>query len=190
MATGYCGKKVKLVPIDAEKHLETALRWVNNPEITRTLLIGNHPISRAAERSFLESMEKGSDRQVIFAIETLDGRHVGMSGVHDIDSVSRTALTGSFIGDPSDWGLGYGSEAAAIRAAYCFEVLNLRLLKTAFFSGNDRSRRMSEKLGFREYGVLPNAVWKQGKYYDEVLLYLTREAWVEATGGRVPWLEA
>jgi RimJ/RimL family protein N-acetyltransferase len=95
-------------------------------------------------------------------------------------------MTGSFIGSQENRGKGFGSEAARLRAWYCFQVLGLNMIRSGHLEGNEASKRMSEKLGFKEYGRLPQAYWKRGEWRTEVLLYLTREMWLESTGGECP----
>jgi RimJ/RimL family protein N-acetyltransferase len=178
MGYGWEGKLTRLVPLDEEKHFENYLRWLNDPEVTEWLLVGDLPLTRLAEREWFDRASRNSGDDIVFAIETLDGRHLGSSGVHQIDHRHGVALTGSFIGDKELWGQGYGGDAARVRARYCFEVLGLRLIHTAYLEGNERSRRMSESLGFREYGRFPKRYWKRGQYRDEILLALDRETWL------------
>ena len=186
MDFGWKGKLVRLVPLDVDRHLEDVYLWANNPELTRTLGFGETPVSRGFEREFIERMSKPSATDIVFAVETLEGRFVGLSGIHQIHQVDRTAVTGSYIGNPSDWGKGYGSESALIRAWYCFNVLNLRMLKSVYYEGNEPSARMNQKLGFVEYGRLPAAHYKRGEYHAEVLIYCTKEMWMAKTGGSLP----
>lgn len=178
MAYGWEGGLVRLVPLDLDKHFENYVQWLNDPEVSDGLLVGDLPLTRLAEREILERLSRGSDDNVVFAIETLEGVHLGSSGIHHIDYKSGTCTTGSFIGDKSYWGKGYGTDAAAVRARYCFEVLNLRMLYTAYLDGNEKSRRMSEKNGYRECGRYPEKYWKRGRYRDEVIMVLDRESWL------------
>lgn len=177
MAFGWEGDLVRLVPLDDQKHFENYIMWLNDAEITDGLLIGDYPLTRLAENEILERLSKVNTEDIIFAIETLDGVHLGSSGIHRIDYRSGTCTTGSFIGDKSYWGKGYGTDAARVRAKYCFEVLNLRMLYTAYLDGNEASRKMSEKVGYRECGRYPEKFWKRGRYRDEVIMYLDRETW-------------
>lgn len=183
MAIGWEGELVRLVPLDADKHLANYVEWVNDPEVTDGLLVGDLPMTLLAEREWFDQASRVSKTDVTFAIETLDGRHLGTSGIHQIDFRSGTCVTGSFIGDKTQWGKGYGSDAAKIRAKYCFDVLGLRVLYTAYLEGNDRSRRMSEKNGYRECGRYPKKYWKRGRYRDEVIMYLDRETWQQTLNG-------
>lgn len=187
MAYGWEGEMVRLVPLDAEKHLDNAQRWVNDPRVMKTLGMVAYPITRGYEKAFFERADKRDPNDVTFAIETLaDDRHIGFCGIHNIDWVSGYANTGTIIGDPADWGKGYGTDVVAVRTWYAFQILNLRYLKSSYLSDNLGSRRMNEKVGFREYGMIPDAVFRAGTYHNETFLYLTREMWMEATRGRKP----
>ncbi len=184
MARGWEGEKVRLVPIDADEMLANYVRWLNDPEVTRYLLIGDHPLTRMAERSWLERIEQGTATDVVFAIETLDGQHIGTSGIHDIEYRHGSASTGSFIGEPSMWGKGFGTDAARVRARYCFEVLGLRLLRSSILEGNERSLRMQVAAGAEVVGTWPKRYWKRGQWRDEILLALTRERWEQVSQSR------
>lgn len=178
MAFGYQGKLVRLVPPEADKHLDNAYRWLNDADVTGTLLFGDRPITREAEKEWFEKAGK-DPANVVFAIETLEGRHIGMSGVHQINHLHGTAITGSFIAEVNDRGKGLGTDAALTRNRYVFETLGLRMIMSEHFSGNEASARMLAKAGFLEWGRLPQAIWKNGRYLDEVKVYLTRERWLE-----------
>ncbi len=178
MAHGWEGDLVRLVPLDFDKHFENCWRWMTDPEVTQFLLVGDFPITRMAEKDWFEARSKGlTNTDLIFAIETLDGEHLGTSGIHDIDFRNGSGMTGSLLGDPTQWGKGYGTDAARTRARYAFDVLGLRLLRSSYIEGNERSARMQEKSGYVEIGRWPKAFWKRGSYRDEILTCLTRERW-------------
>ncbi|MBS1718152.1 MAG: GNAT family N-acetyltransferase [Armatimonadetes bacterium] len=177
MAFGWEGEKVRLVPLDIEKHLANAVAWVNDPDITANLLIGDMPITELAEREYFEHASKETKTDIMFAIETLDGTHLGFSGLHRIDWRNGFATTGTFIGAKDLWGKGYGTDAAKTRARYAFEVLGLRMLYSEYLEGNERSRRMQLAAGYKECGRLPKKYWKRGQYRDLIQTYLDRETW-------------
>jgi RimJ/RimL family protein N-acetyltransferase len=183
MGYGWEGDLVRLVPLDADKHLENATRWVNDPEVTHNLLIGDFPMTKLAEREWFDRMSKRDDTNVAFAIELLNGEHVGFSGMHQINWKDRSAVTGTLIGLIDQWGKGLGSDAARVRTRFAFEVLGLRYLISAVLEGNDRSLGMLRKAGYVECGRYPKRIWKRGRYVDEILLYMTREMWGERALG-------
>lgn len=173
---GLIGQKVRLSPADKEKHFENALRWMNDPEVTRWTMMGDMPITRVAEEEFFDRMLKPNDTEILFAIETLDGQHIGFSGIHQIDWRHGVATTGSIIGEKSYWRHGFGSEAARLRTNYAFDVLGLRMLLSSAFSDNTGSLKMLKKAGYVEVGRMPKRYWKRGAYRDMILLVVDRDS--------------
>lgn len=183
MGFGWESERIRLAPLDASRHFENSYRWVNDPAVTGSLMIGWKPVGRLAQREWFDRAERGGGRDVMFAIELLDGTHIGNSGLHGLDMRNGTATTGTLIGAVGEWGKGYGTEASQLRAWYSFEVLGLRMLKSGFFAGNEGSRRMQEKVGYVVAGVFPEEIWKEGRYVDHVVTYLSRERWFELSRG-------
>lgn len=186
MPLGYQSERVRLVPLEKERHLENCYQWVNDPEITQYLLIGDTPLSREMEEAWFDSLSNRRESDVLFAIELLDGTHIGQSGIHKLDLRQGTGVSGSFIGSPEHRNLGLGTEAAILRSWYAFDVLGLRMLTSCYLAFNERSAKMQAKVGYLEYGRLPEANWKRGRYVDDVLTYLTRERFFELHGNFRP----
>lgn len=175
---GWKGELVRLVPLDEGRHLENFVLWLNDPEVTEWLLIGDLPLTRLAEEEYFRSASGKNEGEIIFAIETLDGRHIGGSGLHSVSYRNRCASSGSFLGETSSWGKGIGTDACRVRARYAFDVLGLERIFSSHLSGNERSRRMLLRCGYRECGVLPKRYWKRGALRDEHLFVLEREDWL------------
>lgn len=181
-ALGWEGEKVRLVPLNKEKHFANAVAWLNDPEVTTFTLTGDFPITRIAEEAWFEKMSQPGDTDVFFAIETHGGEHVGFSGLHRIDYRNGVATTGTLIGRKDTWGRGLGTDACKVRAQYAFQVLGLRLLLSNVFADNTGSARMLTKAGYKEVGRIPRRYWKRGSYRDDLILALYREDWLAETG--------
>lgn len=179
MEHGWQGDRIRLVPLHRERHFENAWQWINSPVITEWLLAGDFPMTRLAESDWFDSVSHKSESEIFFAIETLDGEHIGFSGIHRIEWRHGVASTGSMIGRQDLWGQGFGTENVRVRTHYAFEVLGLRLLTTSYLEGNEASRKMQLRNGFVEVGRWPKRYWKRGAFRDEVLMALTREQWLE-----------
>jgi RimJ/RimL family protein N-acetyltransferase len=176
MVVGWQGEKTRLVPLDRGRHLENALVWFNDPDVTEWLETGDWPLTRGGEEAFFRAAE-GADRSAVhFAVETLDGEHVGFSGLRTIDWQSRVATSGSVIGRRDLWGGGLGTDAARVRTRFAFEVLGLRMLMAATIGDNRRSTRMLETIGYREVGRVPDRYWKRGTFRDQVVMVLVNPA--------------
>lgn len=177
MSYGWEGKKVRLVPLDKGKHFENALAWINDPEATAWTLVGDLPLTRLAEEQFFERAMQPGGEDLHFAIETLDGQHIGFIAFMQIDWRQGTARSGTIIGPAEFRGQGYGSDAIKVRTRYAFEVLGLRLLLTEAMADNPASCKALQKAGYREIGRIPKRFWKRGGYRDLVLLMLDRDDW-------------
>lgn len=77
MPRGWEGDKVRLVPLDKERHLENALRWMNDPALTRWLVGGDFPLTRLQEEAFFDRMMREGDKNAFFAVETRAGEPAG-----------------------------------------------------------------------------------------------------------------
>ncbi|HSN53018.1 MAG TPA: GNAT family N-acetyltransferase [Candidatus Sulfomarinibacteraceae bacterium] len=172
MAYGWEGARVRLVPLDRARHLDNALAWFNDPEVTAWLETGDWPLTRGAEEEFFRAAERPDKGNVQFAVETLDGEHVGFSGLRSIDWQSRVAVSGSVIGRTDLWGRGLGTDSARVRSRYAFEVLGLRLLIASVIADNARSVGMLCAAGYREVGRVPGRYWKRGAWRDQAILVL------------------
>jgi len=172
MAYGWEGDRVRLVPLDKQRHLENALSWFNDPTITAWLETGDWPLTRGTEEEFFRAAERPDKGNVQFAVETLDGDHVGFSGLRSIDWQSRVAVSGSVIGRHDLWGGGLGTDSAKVRSKYAFEVLGLRMLIATVIADNERSMGMLSAVGFREVGRVPGRYWKRGAWRDQAILVL------------------
>lgn len=178
MAYGWEGEKVRLVPLDKEKHLAKVMQWMNDSEVTEMLLSGDIPLTRLAEEDFFDRMCAPAGQHpadIIFAVETLGGEHVGTCGMHQINYRHGTALTGTIIGDAAARGKGYGTDAARVRTRYAFEVLGLRMLISEAFVENAASLSMLARAGYREVARIPRRYWKRGAFRDVVVMVAERQ---------------
>lgn len=170
------GKKVILRPVDIERDFERLLAWINDSHIVQFLGKPLKPVTRSKERELLEKMT-GDESSVIFAIDTVDGRHIGMTGLHRISHFDGTAVTGTMIGDKRYWGQGYGTDAKMLLLWFAFRTLNLRRINSHVIAFNRRSIGCQLKCGYTIEGVKKREVYKNGKYHDLVMLAVFRRGW-------------
>jgi len=90
------GEKVRLRAIERED-IPRFLKWLNDPGV-RHYLSMYLPLSRAQEEEWFERQLK-NERGRVFAIETMEGEHIGNIGLHDISWKDRCAELGIFIGE-------------------------------------------------------------------------------------------
>ena len=111
---GWKGQRVRLVPPDRSLHLENALRWMNDPEITATLEL-NLGFTRKQEEAFFDRIESQNDTDFTWAILDEEDRHIGFIGLHAVNWRHRAGTGGILIGERSAWGQGYATDAVGVR---------------------------------------------------------------------------
>lgn len=85
------------------------------------------------------------------------------------------------------WGQGYMTEAFSAVIRRMFEYQNCEALSISHFEGNDRSRRVIEKCGFRPEGVTVKAFRRcDGAVLDEYCYGLLREEYFAAKENAKP----
>lgn len=161
------GTLVRLRPI-APDDLPRFVAWIADPEVRRFLSL-YRPLSLNDEERWFEGLGKGADQE-IFAIETVEGRHIGSVGLHSIHPRDRSAEAGIFIGEREYWGKGYGTEAMRLMLGFGFGQLNLHRIFLHVYAYNERAIRSYLKCGFVREGVLRQAVFKNGKYSDVLVM--------------------
>lgn len=155
---------------------ERCYRWMNDPNIVRTLK-SRYPIAFQNEIEWLDRAMHGDGAERHFAIERRDDRtHIGNASIHDIEWVSRTAAFGLFIGEPSAWNRGFGSDAIGTLMRFAFEEMNLRKLRINVFDYNERAKHVLESHGFVQEGRLVREFYREGSYHDLVILSVFRDA--------------
>jgi RimJ/RimL family protein N-acetyltransferase len=166
------------VASDAADHV----RWRNDAEVAFWATAGDvrfWPVAAATvDRWFtdkLPEMDPTSDG--VYAVDLVNGRHIGMVDYRDVDNVARSATVGITIGEKDLWSQGYGSEALRLLIRYLFDHLNLHRVQLDTWSGNERAIRSFARLGFRQEGRLREAVWGPGRYFDSIVMGLLRSEW-------------
>ena len=154
---------------------ERCYRWMNDPNIVRTLK-SRYPIAFQNESEWLERAMSGTVGERHFAVERKDDRtHIGNASIHEIDWVSRTAAFGLFIGEPTAWNRGFGSDAIGALMRFAFEEMNLRKLRINVFDYNDRAKHVLEAHGFVIEGRLLREFYREGTYHDIVVYSVFRD---------------
>ena len=172
------GKRIYLRPLDNED-LDRCLRWINNPQITSTLTM-RFPMSRAQEESWILSHYKDHS-DLPLAIVVKDGdQHIGNCGLHSIDYVNRSAEFGIMIGEKGQWGKGYAPEAAQLIIDYGFKQLGMHRIFLHVYSHNERAQRAYEKVGFKHEGTLREAYFRDGRYYDDLIMSILESEWTRS----------
>ncbi len=167
------GNKVRL----RDKNLSDARNdyaWQTDPELAR---FDAAPLLTAAFPLYLLEYTKAlchpASNRYPFAVETLDGKHIGNCMYYDIDETKAEAELGIMIGDRDYWDKGYGTDAVAALVNHIFPQTNLKRLYLKTLDWNIRAQKCFQKCGFTPCRHLR----KDGHSFT--LMEFHREQWEE-----------
>lgn len=160
------GKLVRLRPTEPEDR-DRYYEWLNDEEV-KEFLGNRYYFSRLAEEEWIRERAKktGAFDNVHFAIDTLDGRHIGSLGFHEIVPDDSRAVLGVMIGDKEFWSHGYGTDAIVTLLRFAFDEMNLHRVWLHVDSRNMRAIACYKKCGFVEEGRLRDDRFARGRYWD------------------------
>lgn len=78
---------------------------------------------------------------------------------------------------PEYQGRGYGSEAIKWILNWAFERLGLHRVQIRAFGWNVRAIELYRRLGFKEEGRWRDALWHEGRWWDDVQLSILEDEW-------------
>lgn len=104
------------------------------------------------------------------------GRLVGVIGLHRIDQVNHKTEIGYWIGEEYQ-GKGLVTRACRAIIDYAFSELKLHRVEIHCALGNERSRAIPERLGFRQEGILRQAARLPNRYDDLVIYGILADEW-------------
>ena len=108
-----------------------------------------------------------------FAIDTLDGKHIGNCVYYGVNETRGEAELGIMIGNRDYWDKGYGADTVTTLVSYIFRQTNLKRIYLKTLDWNGRAQKCFKKCDFTPYGHLV----RDG--YSFVLMEIHRKQWKE-----------
>lgn len=171
------GKLVKLTVLEKSDVPQFAA-WFSDIEFLRLMSpFQAYPVSLEEEEAWYENQRK-SENEMNFAIRVLEGsRLIGSCGLKNFNYAAAGAELGIGIGDPEARGKGYGTDAVKTLLKFAFLELNLHRVGLQVFSDNARAISSYKKAGFQQEGIIREAIRRDGKYTDIVMMGILRREW-------------
>lgn len=172
----YSGQVVKLRAYK-EEDIEKATVYINDEEVKKLMdSTIPFPMTKWQEEEWIRSRKANTDFTYDFAIEDLKtGKYIGGCSINECDVKNRTCVVGIMIGDKEYWGKGYGSDALKVLIKFIFEEVNMNKIKLNVFSFNNRAIACYKKVGFKEEGILKKEIYRNGRYYDEIIMAMFKD---------------
>jgi ribosomal-protein-alanine N-acetyltransferase len=156
-------------PDDAERMFSLA----SDPEVTR-FFAWDYRRQRDAE-AWIAGLTGRRERGELLelAVELRGEGIVGATGLSELARRDRRATVGTWLGR-AHWGQGINEESKALVAALAFGPLGIERLTAYASTGNTRSQRALERLGFLREGVLRSYHRHPGHVHDVVVYGMLR----------------
>jgi RimJ/RimL family protein N-acetyltransferase len=171
------GKRTQLrtlVPAD----LDYFSAWCEDPFLER--MVGSEFF-----HAFKHVYDKGAEfydacltdpTQVAFMVEdNVDGRALGLVRLFNIHLLEGYAFLETIITDQRALKRGYGVEAGRLISYYGVDVLGLRRIEAKVYEYNVLSVNALRRNGFTQEGVLRQAGYQGGRYWDLIIFGILKE---------------
>jgi RimJ/RimL family protein N-acetyltransferase len=140
--------------------------WETDPELSR---LDAAPVLTLSYSEYLEEYASGKR----FAIETIEGEHIGNCSYYNYDEARGETELGIMIGNRDYWNEGYGTDAVSTLVDYIFNSTKLNRIYLKTLNWNDRAQKCFQKCGFNKYGEST-----RGRY-NFTLMEIFRTDWKE-----------
>ena len=180
------GKRILLRAIE-EKDLETLHKWANDPKTQDMIGHLHFPSSMDFHKMWFQNLKNDQLNQR-FGIEAPEVGIVGISSLINIDWRNNHGWHGVMLGEENTRGKGYGVDAVMATMRYAFEELHFERLDSAIIEYNSISLNFyCNKLGWKEEGRRRNYYFRKGKYWDQILIGITREDYINQVKKTAYW---
>jgi ribosomal-protein-alanine N-acetyltransferase len=172
--------RLRLRPISLDD-VEGLWPYVSDPALPRLMSWDAHKDrgeTRAYIASQIDALAKGTDLAWTIVHQGKPGGSIGLHGItwgFHAWRVDRAEL-GYWLAPPL-WGRGLMSEAALAATRWAFQTLGLHKVTVGHIEGNEASKRIIEKLGFRHLSVFEEDAWRDGRWLRHPRYEMTAGEW-------------
>lgn len=173
----FQGKLVKLTGI-REEDTDMILRWGEDADYLRNV---DTDIALPFQRSRIEQEGAPNPNEVYFRLRTVaDDELIGFVAIHSIEWNNGAGKLAIGLGEARNRSKGYGTDALHLILRYAFHELNLNRVGLNVIEYNPGAIRAYEKAGFRLEGREREAVRRDGRRYDLIIMGILYEEWLAA----------
>lgn len=132
--------------------------------------------------SYLQSRYRAGDFYDWAIIWRDSDKMIGTCGFTKLNIESNSAEVG-YVLNPAYWGIGIAPEAVRAVMRFGFWQLRLHRIEARYMIGNDRSRRVMEKVGMTYEGVGRDSMHVKGRYVSIGTCAILRNEYMQMYSG-------
>lgn len=168
------GKETYLRPVELSD-ARLIQQWHNDPRIRTKARMGELPVTYIKEEEEIRISKDAKEEIYLIIVQKSTDRPIGFIRLNFIDTVSRNMWLRFIIGDPNAWGKNLASDALNHVLQWLFSEQNVHRITLETYETNKRAIRFFKKLGFKQEGIVREAVYIGGKYYNIIAFGLLRK---------------
>lgn len=161
----------------APTNLATFQRWYADPDVARLTRYQDGPMRPEEIDRFFAARVIGPDTFTMAVHLRASDRLIGSCAFSQLDGDNGSALYHITIGEKDLWGQGYGTEATELMLEHAFTRLGLHRVALSVFAFNERAIRSYQKNGFAIEGRAREAIWRGGRFWDEIAMSILEAEW-------------
>jgi RimJ/RimL family protein N-acetyltransferase len=164
-------------------NLGAFLRWYSDVEVARLTRYQDGPMRPEEIERFFTARALGPESLSLAVHVRETKRLIGTCALSQLDSDNGSAMYHITIGEKDAWGRGYGTEATRLMLGHAFDTLSLHRIGLSVFSFNERAIRSYQSCGFVIEGRAREAIWRDGRWWDEIAMSVLQSDWAAIRKG-------
>lgn len=155
------------------------LRQLHNDPSTYLNLLNIDLVDEEGQLEWWQNLhKKKDDKRYVICLADKPKEIIGRLRIQNINYLHNNCEVGVDI-MPEYRGKGYGKKSYEMLLEFLFKHLNMNMVYLQVADFNPDAKKLYEKVGFKETGRLPQFYYRHGKYWDYVIMCITREKHVE-----------
>lgn len=150
------------------------IRHEHNDESVLLMLRDPRIITELQQIQWWESISRNRNNTVFCIFKDTPDKVIGVWKLQDLDDTNRCTEMGMDI-FMEHRGKGFGQKSFQMIFTYLFESININTIYAKVGAYNERSLTAAQKAGYKITGKIPESLYRNGKYWDNILLAITKE---------------
>lgn len=175
--------RVYLRALEPEDY-KVSVMWRQDPEIWNMLAGTRYFVSEAYEKKWVEDTIYNTKDIKLAVCLVENNLYIGNVYATDFNMINRTCTTHVLIGNKRYWRNGYACEAYSLLLDFIFNERGINRAQAKVLNDNIASLKMHEKCGYKIDGVLREAVFKNGRYKNLVIMSILQAEYKTIKGRR------
>lgn len=151
-----------------ESDLEFCKHLRNDPD-TWKQLTDIQMLTTKGQENWYKSLLGDQKRKYFIVREYTGGQKIGLIRCDEVDQLNRSIRVGADV-VKKERGKGHGTRIYKLLLDYCFNYLNMHRVWLEVLASNHIAIKLYENAGFRHEGVKREAIFRNGKYVDYLVM--------------------